>query len=71
VSRDNEAIAAVVSLAAKNDDVTPREVWESRLNELRDAFSRILHEREAWDTMALGREAIHFSHFCSGQDFHG
>src|ERR1700690_1911285 len=70
MARDDKPIAAIVALAAQDDDVSPRQIAEAMLKKLRHAFPRVLHQREAGDSMAFGGKAIHFAHFGGREDFH-
>ena len=67
-SRRHEAVAAVVPFAAENDHAPHRTVMRQHM--LRDSRSRVLHQRERWDTESFARRAIDLSHFCCSNNFH-
>src|SRR5262249_22911405 len=62
--------AAIVSLAAKNDNAAIGEISKLLLEESDDARASILHQLQAGDAKALGGQPICFAHLSCGEDLH-
>ena len=69
VARNDEAVAAVISLAAKNDDVLVDESGKALRDEIGDAFAGILHQRGRRNSEALGGEPVNLIHLGCGGEF--
>jgi len=67
--RRNKTIAAIVALAAEDNDPPRRRVV--RENMIRHGCSRIFHQRERGNAEAFASGAIDGAHFFAGDDLHG
>jgi hypothetical protein len=58
VSREREAIAAVVSRPGENDDAPGSEGGEHLVRAATEAKGRVLHQHDRRDAVAFDREAV-------------
>jgi hypothetical protein len=71
VASDDEAVAAIISLPAKNAHASIFVTGYEAPSRIGSFSAGVFHELEAGDAEALGCEAIHFTHFGGGESFHG
>jgi hypothetical protein len=67
---DDKTIATIVPFAAKNGGPTPRYIVVVSAKELKKLRSRVFHELQTGNTVALGGEAVHLAHFGGSESFH-
>src|SRR5579863_142751 len=70
VPRDDEAVAAVVSLSAEDDDAAALEMREAVANEFGDAAASVFHQGKTGDAVALRGEPVDLPHFRRGENIH-
>jgi hypothetical protein len=64
----DEAIAAIIALAADNNDAMSRCV--TRHNVIRDCGTGVLHQRQRRDAEAFAAGTVNGAHFFCGNDLH-
>ena len=69
-SGDHQAVAAVISLPAQDQDFAAGNVRKFFAQKFGDGRARVLHQFHAGNAVALGGEPVRLAHLCRGQDFH-